>query len=140
MKKKYYSDFSLCEYIDHLIYDFVIDDPEDSVISEGLCTMDFILMNIADECDFKDLSKRIKKVISSRKSNLNHFDSNKHKKLFISRIQEENHFYNSFMAGIYLLTSNENLWAAVREHVEVTDVNFEAVSRLPKNGNYVLLK
>lgn len=140
MKKKHFFEMSLREYVDHLVYDHLIDNPEDSVISEGVCPIDFTLMSISDECDYKKFAERIKNVLSNKKANLHHFEGNGHKKIFGSKIQSCNCTDYSYLAALYLLSSNENLWATVKEHIRPIDILFDEIKRIPMGSNYVILK
>lgn len=128
----------LTDYIEYLLERKYNEGDEE--IFNGTSSMRNVLGSLKDSCGCWKVETLLDGILLREKNEIKRFESINHKLLFSGFIDEENIEDVEYLAALYLLTSNEGLWAKVRDVVFPETIRFERVKRTLKNDEYTLFK
>lgn len=139
MKTPKIKDLSLQEYFE-LVKDTAEQTSNQERIHEGKATMREVLDELTDEVKHPTFNRRLGRYLERNQRVIKPFESGFHKQQFESQITDNNCSDSNYLAAIYLLTSEETTWRAVREYVSKSGIKYDLIDHIPSNEGYTLFQ
>lgn len=132
-------DSSLLEYLD-LVMENSLGERRKDAIAEGDKTMREVLNELAGDVKHPTFNRRLSRYLERNQKVIKPFENGFHKQQFENQVTDKNRSDNNYLAAIYLLTSEEKTWRAIREFVNKNGIKYDLVEDIPTDNGYALFQ